>query len=99
MRRNQTIADLTGVVTPGMIRSNRIAKELQSTPRLPLEVAREIARAAAAGLGTGAKAVVNGFATAVKSVATLGLNTSQLELIGVTKSPRKTNFYNSLRAW
>jgi hypothetical protein len=39
-RRNQMIAGLTGVVTPGMIRSNGIAKELQSAAQLPGEIAR-----------------------------------------------------------
>jgi hypothetical protein len=102
IRRNQTIAGLSGVVTPGMIQSNGIAAELRSAARLPGEVARwaaeiarsasEIAGAGAAGLGTGGKAVVNGFATAVKSVATLGLNTSQLELIGVTKEDRARGY-------
>jgi hypothetical protein len=82
------IAGLSGVVTPGMIRSNRIARELQSAIRLPGEVARGVA----AGLGTGGKAFVNGFATAVKSVATLGLNTSQLELIGVTKEDHERGY-------
>ncbi len=84
IRRNQTIAGLAGVVTPGMIRSNGIATELQA--------AGEVARAAAACLRTGRKAVVNGFATAVKSVATLGLSTSQLELIGVTKEDRARGY-------
>jgi hypothetical protein len=88
IRRNQTIAGLATVVTPGMIRSNRIATELQSAIRRPGEVARGVA----AGLGTGGKAFVNGFATAVKSVATLGLNTSQLELIGVTKEDRDRGY-------
>ncbi|HEV3137106.1 MAG TPA: hypothetical protein VGZ26_04365, partial [Pirellulales bacterium] len=95
IRRNQTIAGLSGVVTPGMIQSNGIATELRSAARLPGEVARwasDVGRAAAAGLGTGGKAVVNGFATAVKSVATLGLNTSQLELIGVTKEDRARGY-------
>lgn len=68
VQRNRTISELTGVVTPSMIRSTRIAAELQSAARLP----GELARAIAAGLGTGGKAVVNGFATAVKDVATLG---------------------------
>jgi hypothetical protein len=88
IRRNQMIAELTGVVTPGMIRSTRIAVELQSAARLP----GEVARAAAAGLGTGGKAVVNGFATAVKDVATLGLSPGQLELIGVTKEDRDRGY-------
>jgi DNA-directed RNA polymerase subunit F len=65
IQRNRTVADLSGVVTPGMIRSSRLAIELQSAARLP----DDVASAAAAGLVTGAKAVVNGFATAIKNVA------------------------------
>ena len=87
-QRNQTVAELSGVVTPGMIRSTRIATELQSASRLP----GEVARAAAAGLGTGGKAVVNGFATAVKDTATLGLSPGQLELIGVSKEDRERGY-------
>ncbi len=88
IRRNQTVADLTGRQTPGMAQSSRLAADLQSAARLPAEVAR----AAAAGLGTGGKAVVNASATAVKNVATLGLSTSQLELIGVTKQDRARGY-------
>jgi hypothetical protein len=88
VKRNQTIAGLTGVVTPGMIRSNRLATVLQSTAKLP----GEVAKAAAAGLGTGGKAVVNGALTSVKNVATLGLSSSQLELIGVTKEDRERGY-------
>lgn len=88
IQRNRTIAELTGVVTPGMIRSTRLAAELESGARLP----GEVARAAAAGLATGGKAVVNGFATAVKDVATLGLSPGQLELIGVTKEDRDRGY-------
>ena len=81
IRRNQTVGDLTGVVTPGMVASSRLAAKLQSAAKL----SHDIATAAAAGLVTGAKAVVNGSATAIKNAATLGLSSSQLELIGVTK--------------
>lgn len=88
IQRNRMVSELTGVVTPSMIRSTRIAAELQSAARLP----GEVARAAAAGLGTGGKAVVNGFATAVKDVATLGLSSGQLELIGVTKEDRERGY-------
>ncbi len=87
-RRNATIASLTGVVTPGMIQPGSLAAKLQSAAQL----AGEMARAAAAGLLTGVKAVVNGSATAIKSVATLGLDTSQLELIGVTKEDRANGY-------
>lgn len=51
-----------------------------------------MASAAAAGLLTGVKAVVNGSATAIKSVATLGSDSSQLELIGVTKEDRDKGY-------
>lgn len=88
IQRNQTVTELTGVVTPSLIRSTRIATELQSAARLP----GEVARAAAAGLGTGSKAVVNGFATAVKDTVTLGLTPGQLELIGVTKEDRERGY-------
>ena len=88
VRRNQEIGRLAGVVTPNMIRANRLAVELESVARLPGEVARAIT----AGLDTGRKAVVNGFATAVKSAVTLGLSTSQLELIGVTKEDRARGY-------
>ena len=71
-----------------MIRSTRIATELQSAASLPAKSPAP----PAAGLGTGGKAVVNGFATAVKSVATLGLDTSQLELIGVSKEDRDRGY-------
>jgi hypothetical protein len=88
VQRNRTISELTGVVTPAMIRAGRLAADLESAARLPAEVAR----AAAAGTVTGSKAVVNGFATAVKDVATLGLSPGQLELIGVTKEDRERGY-------
>ena len=71
-----------------MIQFTRIATELQSVARLP----GEVARAAAAGLGTGGKAVANGLVTAVKDVATLGLSPGQLELIGVNKEDRDRGY-------
>ena len=80
--------DLTGRQTPGMAQSSRLAADLQSAARLPAEVAARPPR----DLGTGGKAVVNGSATAVKNVATLGLSTSQLELIGVTKEDRARGY-------
>jgi hypothetical protein len=43
-------------------------------------------------LSTGSKAIVNGSATAVKNVATLGLSSSQLELIGVAKEDRQRGY-------
>jgi hypothetical protein len=88
IRRNQTVGQLTGIVTPGMVHSSRLAAQLQAAGSLPADVAA----AAAAGLKTGAKAVVNGTATAIKNVATLGLNSGQLELIGVTKEDRERGY-------
>jgi hypothetical protein len=88
IQRNLKFGELTGVVTPGMVRSSRLAAELQAAGRLP----GEVGGAATAGLGTGSKAVVNGTATAIKNAATLGLSTSQLELIGVTKEDRDRGY-------
>lgn len=87
-RRNREIVELTGVVTPSMIRARRLAADLSSAARLP----GAVARATAAGLGTGSKAAVNGFATSVKNVATLGLSSGQLELIGVTQADRDRGY-------
>jgi hypothetical protein len=84
IRRNKMVAELTGHVTPALAHSSRLAANLQTATRLP----QEVITAAAAGLVTGGKAVVNGSATAVKNVATLGLSSSQLELIGVTAEDR-----------
>jgi hypothetical protein len=88
IQRNRAVADLTGSPTPGMVRSSRLAADLQSAARLP----GEITDAAGAGAKTGGKALVNASATAVKNVATLGLSTSQLELIGVTKEDRDRGY-------
>ncbi len=88
IRRNQAVADLTGGTTPGMARSSRLAADIESAVRLP----GEVASAAAAGLGTGGRALVNASATAIKNVATLGLSTSQLELIGVTQEDRDRGY-------
>ncbi len=76
------------MVTPSMIRSTSWLGGI----REKLRVAGDIAGAFVAGLGTGAKAVVNGLATAARSVATLGLNTDQLDLIGVTKEDRERGY-------
>ena len=86
------IADLSTVVTPSMISADRLAVRLEGNLQLPAEVARE----AAAGFTTGVKAVVNGFATAVKDVATLGLRPGQLELIGVTQEDRDRGYDTSV---
>jgi hypothetical protein len=88
LQRNRAIADLTGTMTPGMVRSRRLALDIKSALELP----GQVARAFVSGAGTGGKAVVNGSATAVKNVATLGLSTSQLELIGVTKEDRDNGY-------
>jgi hypothetical protein len=88
IQRNHTIGELSGVVTPGMVHSSRIALNLQAAGQL----ASDVSAAAAAGLKTGGKAVVNGSATAIKNVATLGLSSSQLELIGVTDQDREQGY-------
>ena len=88
IRRNQLVADLTGEATPALVGSSRLAMDLQTAARLP----REVTAAAAEGLTTGSKAVVNGSATAIKNVATLGLSSSQLELIGVTEADRERGY-------
>ena len=88
VQRNREVAGLSGVNTPGMQQSSRLATELQSAAKLP----GEVIRAAAAGLGTGGKAVVNGSATAIKNTVTLGLSPGQLELIGVTKEDRARGY-------
>jgi len=75
-------------VTPSMVRASGWLGSVREKMRL----ARDVAGAFAAGLGTGAKAVVNGLATGARSVATLGLNTDQLELIGVTKEDRERGY-------
>ena len=80
IQRNKAVADLTGGASPGMRRSDELAADLQAAGR--------VAGAAAAGLRTGGKSVINGTATAVKNVVTLGLDNHQLELIGVTKQDR-----------
>jgi hypothetical protein len=88
IRRNQKIGDATGIITPEMAESSKLAATLGSAAKLP----GDVATAAAAGLSTGSKAIVNGSATAVKNVATLGLSSSQLELIGVTKDDRDRGY-------
>ena len=67
-----------------MVQSSRLAANLQSPGQL--------ASTAGAVLSTGGKAVVNGTATAIKNVATLGLSNRQLELIGVTKEDRDRSY-------
>jgi hypothetical protein len=86
--RNKAVGELTGGMTPELIRASRLAFDLQAALELP----GDTARGAVAGLGTGGKAVVNGTATAVKNVATLGLSTSQLEPIGVAQADRDQGY-------
>ena len=71
-----------------MVRSSRLADELKAAAR--------VADAWYAGVATGGKAVVNGAATAIKNVATLGLSSSQLELIGVTKAEREAGYNHAV---
>jgi hypothetical protein len=87
-QRDAALSDVVGGPTPSMIRSRRLAVDLKSAAQLP----DDVARAATAGLGTGGKVLVNASATAIKNVATLGLSTSQLELIGVTKEDRDRGY-------
>jgi hypothetical protein len=75
-------------VTPRMIQSTGWLGSIREKMR----VAGDIAGAFVSGLGTGAKAVVNGLATAARSTVTLGLNTDQLELIGVSKEDRERGY-------
>ncbi|HEY2895007.1 MAG TPA: hypothetical protein VGJ16_12360 [Pirellulales bacterium] len=91
--RNQKLGDALGNMTPEMIASSRLAATLHASSRLP----GEVAAAAAGGLSTGSKAIVNGSATAVKNVATLGLSSSQLELIGVTKQDRQFGYDSAVK--
>jgi hypothetical protein len=79
---------LTG--DPAFANVNSRIDEIHDLTTLP----EEVAHAAIGGLLTGGKAVINGTATAVKNVVTLGLNSAELELIGVTKEDR-ANGYNS----
>jgi hypothetical protein len=91
VQRNRDLADLSGANTLGIQQSSRLARELQSAARLPADTTR-VAQAAADGLATGGKAVVNGGATAIKNTVTLGLRPGQLELIGVTKEDRARGY-------
>lgn len=88
IKRNDAVADLTGVLTPGMVRSSRLAVDLDSASRL----GGEVERAAIAGFGTGGKAVVNGLANAIKNTVTLGLSDTQIELLAVTQDDRDRGY-------
>ena len=85
--RNEELTAVGGPTEP-MIRRRRDAADLKSSLQLP----GQVTRAAAAGLRSGAKAVVNSSATTIKNVATLGLSTGQLELIGVTSKDRENGY-------
>ena len=87
MRRNQTVGDLLELL-PRHGSFQPACRKAADRGQLP----GEVVSAAAAGLVTGSKAVVNGSATAVKNVATLGLSSGQLELIGVTKEDREHGY-------
>lgn len=88
VKRNLAVADLTGLTTPGMVRSSRLAVDLDSASRL----GGEVSRAGVAGLGTGGKAVVNGLANAIKNTVTLGLSDTQIELLAVTQDDRDRGY-------
>ncbi len=93
--RNRQLDDLTG----GPAKATELAKDLADTPRrvrsnikATLDLARDVAAGFESGLKTGEKALINGGATAIKNVATLGLSTSQLELIAVTDEDRANGY-------
>jgi hypothetical protein len=88
INRNRQIADLTGGPTSGIKASSKLAREIQNAGRLVSATAKGFA----SGLKTGGKAVVNGSATAIKNVATLGLSSGQLELLGVTDEDRANGY-------
>jgi hypothetical protein len=88
IKRNKLVGDLTGNWNPDLAQSSKSAIDLVTTLTLPADVGI----ASIDGLGTGGKAVINGTVTAVKNVATLGLDNRQLELIGVTKADRDRGY-------
>ncbi len=92
-QRNSDVAELTGVVTPGMIRANLLTADVESAATLN----RDVAIAWAKGLGTGEKAVANGFVTAIKDVATLGLSPGQIEMLGVTQEDRDRGYDTAVK--
>lgn len=87
-RRRQVDALTGGGPTRQSMRSQRVAGKIASAGKLP----KAITDGLASGAKTGGKALINGGATAVKNVATLGLSTSQLELIGVTDEDRANGY-------
>lgn len=89
VNRQRQIDDLTGAGPSRQTkRAQGIASKITSAGKLPGAIAGGLG----SGLKTGGKSLVNGGATAVKNVATLGLNTSQLELIGVTEEDRANGY-------
>jgi hypothetical protein len=84
--RNRLMTELTG--DPAFADRNRRIADIHSAAKLPGDVVQGIM----SGLKTGAKAEVNGFATAIKNVATLGLSDKQIELLGVTKEDRANGY-------
>jgi hypothetical protein len=83
-QKRQEISDLSRVKTPSMRQADDLADDIQN--------AKKIKNAAVGGLKAGGKAIINGTATAIKNVATLGLSNSQLEIIGVTKEDRARGY-------
>ena len=83
-QKRQEISDLSRVKTPSMRQADDLADDIQN--------AKKIKNAAVGGLRAGGKAIINGTATAIKNVATLGLSNSQLEIIGVTKEDRARGY-------
>jgi len=89
VNRQREIDNLTGAGPSRQTkRAQGIAAKITSAGKLPGAIAGGLG----SGLKTGGKAVVNGGATAIKNVATLGLTTSQLELIGVTDEDRANGY-------
>lgn len=74
------------------MRAQGIAGKITSAGKLPGAVAGGLG----SGLKTGGKSLINGGATAVKNVATLGLSTEQLELIGVTEEDRANGYHTAV---
>ncbi len=93
--RNHQLDELTGGPTKATKRARELAdapRKVRSKIKATLELAHDVAKGFEAGLRTGEKALINGGANAIKNVATLGLSTSQLELIAVTDEDRANGY-------
>lgn|GEM_PF-1384376 len=93
--RNHQLDKLTGGPTKATKRARELAdapRKVRSKIKAALELAHDVAKGFEAGLRTGEKALINGGANAIKNVATLGLSTSQLELIAVTDEDRANGY-------